>query len=161
MTHVNFRSCCNSYLSLAMSSMMRLPSVRFGSSTVSETARWTSSMAPVWLKLGIHASGRKVPSVLTTMTGHRSLAEMYAKDVLSEVEATAERCQRGYRLGKETYGSWGRSPTFSRVAVQWTGNGFFVGNPEEARYRGPSQPHLPSTLLPVSAVRYSPPKDQR
>ena len=46
--YINLRSCCSSYLSLAKSSTIRLPSFLFASSVVPETARWTSSIAPVF-----------------------------------------------------------------------------------------------------------------
>lgn len=44
-----FRSCCSSYLSFASCSTMDLPSFRLSSSSHATTARWTSSMAPVYI----------------------------------------------------------------------------------------------------------------
>lgn len=46
-SYINLRSCCNSYLSFARSSTIRLPSARFASCFVSDTALWASSIAPV------------------------------------------------------------------------------------------------------------------
>lgn len=62
--------------------MICLPSDRFGSAVVTATARWTSSMAPVYDVREDHFEGEK----LTSMTGQRSRAVMYAKEVLSAVE---------------------------------------------------------------------------
>ena len=49
---------------------------------VSATARWTSSIAPVYDVREVPLEGK----ILTNITGQRSRAEMYAKEVLSEVE---------------------------------------------------------------------------
>jgi hypothetical protein len=62
--------------------MIRLPSDRFGSAAVSATARWTSSMAPVY-DVREEASESETR---TKMTGQRSLADMYANEVLSDVK---------------------------------------------------------------------------
>jgi len=77
---------------------MRFPSSRFVGSVVSDTALWTSSIAPV-----CNVSGAvQQRQVLTMMIGHLSLAEIYANEVLSAVDdrayavslSTLLRCKR-------------------------------------------------------------------
>jgi len=63
--------------------MILFPSTRF-SCGASDTARWTSSIAPVYLLVRVRENLKE--GELTMITGQRSLAEMYAKDVLSAVE---------------------------------------------------------------------------
>ena len=117
--YLNWRLCCNSYLSFASCSIMLLPSVAF--------AGLCSALMPVWfLEFHAHTIDREYLltgsghtqymfgahhrwhlswslsiAVLniwmishTKITGHRSLAETYAKDVLSPVWYGALRCQR-------------------------------------------------------------------
>lgn len=84
--YVNLRSCCNSYFSFASSSIILFPSSLLTSSVVSETALCTSSIAPVCLNQPLPFPEECSEGFPTNITGHRSLAEIYAKEVLSEVK---------------------------------------------------------------------------
>lgn len=47
---------------------------------------------------------------LTRITGQRSRAEMYAKEVLSDVDERAEELAEVIMINGKTYGSWYRTP---------------------------------------------------
>ena len=82
--YVKYLSCCSSYFNLASSCRIILPSFSLEVlSSLAKIARWTSSIAFV-LRCQLFITPSR--AILTRISGHRSRAEMKAKDERSEVE---------------------------------------------------------------------------